>query len=88
MEDKPMTIRAAVFAFLDQQDEPLIIKRDELHKTIYEVRGKGKADWNTIRKRGKEYADISGATFRCIDHSRSIWLFKPGAAKISGAIVD
>jgi hypothetical protein len=82
-----MTIRAAVFAFMDQQDKPHIWKGPDLYRTIVEYRGKGRASWITIRNRAKEYADISGGTFRCLDYARSIWIFKPGF-KVSGAIVD
>lgn len=41
----------------------------------------------TLLQYVREYADVSGAEFVCMDRVKSLYRFKPGA-KIAGAIID
>jgi hypothetical protein len=42
---------------------------------------------STLIKYAKEYADISGASFICVDRARSVYHFVPGF-KIESAIIQ
>ena len=81
-----MTIRSAVFAFLDQHSEPFTFSADGM---VYIAMKYTKLD--DVRRKHvmrcvRQYCEISGATVRRIRGSFG-YRFTPGV-KISGAIVD
>lgn len=80
-----MTIKAHLWAFLDQLGPAKIsgwALFDEMHART------GRMTYPpTLLDYAREYADISGGEFRCVDPARSVYKFSPGA-KIAGAIVD
>ena len=41
----------------------------------------------TLLNYAREYADIAGAEFKCVDYERSIYQYKPNL-KIAGAIIS
>ena len=81
-----MTIRAAVFEVLDN-----IGKRDISGWQLFDMAllKTGRHTYPTVLiKYGRDWASISGGGFDCIDPVHSVYRVTPGAAKISGAIVD
>jgi hypothetical protein len=82
-----MTIRAAVFAFLDQQSRPRRWSRDFIIVVIEGRSGRLNLNERQLFRYMHEYANISGATFRCTDRVRGYYDFTPGV-KVGKAIVD
>ena len=81
-----MTIRAAVFEVLDN-----LGKRDISGWNLYdmiEAKTSRHPYPPTLLDYARDWASISGGGFDCIDPVHSVYRVTPGAAKISGAIVD
>lgn len=80
-----MTIKAALWNLFDSLTE-CDISGWRLFDLMYARTGR-KTYPQTLLDYCREYADIAGAEFRCIDRERSIYRFTPGV-KIAGAIID
>lgn len=82
-----MTIRAAVFAFLDQQIKPINLCVSFIVWVAYNYTSLGDIKRKHVMACVREYADISGASVKCINRSYGIYRFTPGV-KVGKAIVD
>ena len=80
-----MTIKAALWAFLDQLG-PGTISGWRLFEEMLARTGR-KTYPSTLIEYAREYADFSGAAFECVDPARSVYRYTPGM-RIAGAIVD
>lgn len=80
-----MTIKAAVFGILDHMP-PRTISGWELFELAHKETGQ-KTYPSTLLQYAREYAELSGASFKPLDPARSIYLYRPGI-EISGAIRD
>ena len=78
-----MTLKSAVYAFLDGSDETVFSLWGLTDEIAYTV------GWrvmpHTVAKTCKQYADAAGAEFYCIDRAHSKYKYVPGC-KIAGAI--
>lgn len=79
-----MTIRAAVFAFMDRQTSPRRWSKGYLCACID---SQCKYNDKTIMRYCRDYAAISGASIKCIDRRYGYYDFTPGV-KVGKAIVD
>ena len=79
------SIRQALFAYLDSSPAG-DISGWELFEAIARKTGR-KTYPATLLEYARDYAELSGAEFACIDQEHSVYRFKPGCA-IAGAIVD
>lgn len=80
-----MTLRKIIFKFLDNQQE-CNISGWQLFNIIHNATGKSPYP-TTILQICREYADITGADFICVNHSKSIYKYIPGI-KIGNAILN
>lgn len=71
-----MTVRKAVFEYLDSIDS-CNISGWKLFDHIASVTGRHSYP-TTLLNYAREYADISGGKFKCIDNQRSIYQFEKG----------
>lgn len=79
-----MSIRREVFKILDSLPETNI-SGWKLHEMIYMKTGR-KPYPPTLLQYARDYADISGGSFTCVDPQKSIYRFKPGF-RIESAII-
>lgn len=82
-----MTIRAAVFAFLDQLERPITLFPD-----FIDYIGMKYTKLDHVRRKYiiacvREYCDISGASLKCTNRQYGYYHFTPGV-KVSNAVVD
>jgi hypothetical protein len=77
-----MSNRQKVFKILDDLPEGNYFGRD-ITELVYQITIKRPYD-STILTYCREYADISGSDFYCIDKQKSRYYYKPNC-KISGA---
>jgi len=78
-----MTVRQYLFQYLDDSPEKLIFGWD-IYDEIKALTGRETCP-TTLIKYCKEYADISGADFICVDRQRSLYRYVPGY-KIAGCL--
>lgn len=71
-----MSIRREVFKILDSLPETKI-SGWKLHEMIYFRTGRMPYP-PTLLQYARDYADISGATFECVDPQKSVYRFVPG----------
>lgn len=79
------TLRQSVFEYLDSLPE-CNLSGWQLHDEMLARTGEHHYP-ETILKSCRVYADISGASFTCVDKQRSIYHFITGC-KIAGAIME
>ena len=79
-----MTITKTLFDYFDSLSE-CIISGWDLFEEIRTRTGKNTYP-STLLKMAREYADISGADFICIDTKKSIYKFKP-CIRLGNAII-
>ena len=80
-----MSITRAVYKFLDTIDKECNISGWQLYDAIN--RETGRCIYPTsLLQMARDYADITGADFECIDHQRSIYKFVPNI-KLGNAIL-
>ena len=80
-----MSIRQTLFAYLD--DHPAgFISGWELFQDMAKATGR-KTYPATLLEYARDYSELSGAEFRCIDNQESRYYYHPGAS-IAGAIMD
>jgi len=80
-----MSIRQSLFAFLDDLP-PGNISGWELFDRMRERTGRNTYP-ATLLDYARDYCDLSGASFDCVDAERSIYHYSP-SVKVAGAIVD
>lgn len=81
-----MTIRAAVFAFLDQQKNTIWVGVYGLEAIVCKYTKRDTVRIKHVMACAREYAGISGATLECIK-GFGAYRFTPGV-KVGQAIVD
>lgn len=80
-----MTVKSRLWQLLDSCG-PRLISGWQLHEEIKRETGR----WTypaTLLQMCREYADFAGAVFKCVDRTRSVYRYEPGA-KIAGAHID
>lgn len=82
-----MTIRAAVFAFLDQHDKPFRFSYIGLEVIVCKYTKLDNVRRKHVMACVREYCDISGASLKCTNRQYGYYHFTPGV-KVSKAIVD
>jgi hypothetical protein len=80
-----MTVKAHLWKLFDSM-QASDISGWALFEAMYARTGR-KTYPQTLLDYCREYADISGAEFRCVDREKSIYRYAPGV-QISGAIID
>jgi len=78
-----MTVRQSLFQYLDDSPEKLLSGWD-IYDEIKAMTGRETYP-TTLIKYCKEYADMSGADFICVDRQRSLYRYVPGY-KIAGCL--
>ena len=80
-----MSIRQALFEYMDSRPAGFI-SGWELFQDMAKATGR-KTYPATLLEYTRQYSELSGAEFRCIDNQKSRYYYHPGAS-IAGAIVD
>ena len=78
-----MTLKAAVYSYLDEQPEQVFSLWGISDLIGYTVGRRVMP--HTVRAACKDYADASGAEFYCVDNAHSRYKYVPGF-KIAGAL--
>ena len=78
-----MSVKSALWKYLDNLSR-CEISSWQLYDAMYALTGRHTLP-STLLSYAREYADLSGSDFTCIDNQRSIYRYTPGY-KISGAI--
>ena len=78
-----MTVTQCVHKVLDDLP-PCLISGWDLHDRVFSEIGH-KAYPSTLLKMARDYADMAGAEFICVDRHQSLYKYKPGY-KIAGAL--
>lgn len=74
---KPLSVTRAVYAVLDELPEGRISGRDLQYRVTLRLENKDPYHSSVLDK-ARDYADITGATFECVDGKKSIYHFRPG----------
>jgi len=74
---KPLSVTRAVYAVLDDLPEGRISGRELQYMVTLRLENKDPYHSSVLEK-ARDYADITGATFECVDGKRSIYNFRPG----------
>lgn len=82
-----MTIRAAVFAFMDQADTPRCYTTEFLEYIAMKYTGLDNVRRKHVMRCVRNYCDISGAKLKIVIRREGIYHFTPGV-NVGDAIVD
>lgn len=82
-----MTIRAAVFVFLDQHADPFRFSYIGLDVIVCKYTKLDAVRRKHVMASVRKYCDISGASIECTNRSFGYYRFTPGV-KVGKAIVD
>ena len=81
-----MTITKALYNYLDSFDEQVELSGWQIFDAIRDVTGKNTYP-STLLQMCREYADITGADFICINNQKSLYRFTPNI-KLGNAIIE
>ena len=77
------SVRQTVFEFLDNLEGGAIVSGWQIYEHCESVTGRHTYP-TTLLNYCRQYADISGAEFVCVDFEKSKYKFTPGFTKLSG----
>ena len=80
-----MTVTKAVYKYLDSFNSKVELSGWQIFEAIKDITGK----WtypSTLIQMCRNYADITGADFECIDNQKSLYRFIPNV-KLGNAII-
>lgn len=83
---KKTNVKKIFYDFLDSVESPIILSGWEIQKRLYEKTFKHTYP-STLLRYARDYADITGSDFTCLDKKKSIYKFER-FAKFDGAILD
>lgn len=74
---KPLSVTRAVYAVLDELPEGRISGRELQFMVTLRLDNRDPYH-STVLEKARDYCDITGGEFECVDGKRSIYNFRPG----------